>query len=56
MTTASDTAPDPQPGNDQALKSALNWAYGCGRPDDWGDDVADQLRKQNALWKPLLNI
>jgi hypothetical protein len=37
-------------------KQALNWAYGCGRPDDWDDDVTDQLLRQNRLWNRLVEI
>lgn len=37
-------------------KDALNWAYGCGRPDDWADDVDDQFRKQTRLWNRLVEL
>ena len=42
--------------NPTEKKSAPNWSYGCGKPDDWGDDVEDQLRKQNHLWNRLVEL
>lgn len=53
MTNPSNTEKDTP---DSAEKGALNWAYGCGRPDDWGDDVEDQLRKQTGLWNKLVEL